>query len=903
MRPAPRRALALFLLLAPLGVAAGPDPAAGQTPVDLPPPPARPAVAEEGVAVVPDRFLRRWDPVTLFFPSALGPARGGPEERPERFVTLSPGHPGAFSWLDARTLQFQPAEPWPALARVTVTAAGRSFALAVLLPAPLASHPADGAEGIERLDEIALTFPDPVDPAALAGALSLEIAPLPGVGADGARAVPASGIAIKPLPRGADGSAAYALRLAEPVPGGHRLRLRLHLAPGEGADGNEPLAAELVFATATPVRAVAFGCRERQLPVLPAGARYPAEQALACEADDPAVVVDFSALPRALGIVEARNLVRLSPPVADLTASLSGRRLELRGPFARETAYRLRLVPAPLSDETGRPLDLAGANELVLSFPRPSPYLRLAAATGIAERRGPQMVPLAGRGEERIDLRIHRIDPLDRAFWPFPATPVAVDEERRPPGPGERPAAWERPESGPSPDEIAARIAALGSPSVSAILDLPLRRDGGSASFGLDLQPHRARLAGDGAPGTYLVGLRRLDGDPVRRWLRLQVSDLSLTTLEEARRTVFLVTSLATAQPVAGAEVRVEGVRWAGGRPSWIELFRARTDGSGRAAWRAPGSPGMAHQQVARISVAAGEDLLVLDPERAPESYHDGRWSADGATWLQWTQGPLDWRGGEPERLAHLFTERPVYRPEEPVHLMAYQRTRSDGRLTPLDADGVFVIDGPGDLVWRYPVTPEENGSAYLLFDEPGLPTGTYRARFETLDGEGAVRGAVSFRKEAYRLPRFEVRLDGPERTPLDRPFELALAATYYAGGRVAARPVEWRVTQFPHDWAPAGRPGFLFSSDARFAGGGRFESTPAFARADTTDEDGGARLRVDPGVEPTAQPRVYVVEATVVDVDEQTVTATRQVVALPPLLLGLSVPRYLEQAGALRPK
>ncbi|MCL4839709.1 MAG: hypothetical protein KJ058_17300, partial [Thermoanaerobaculia bacterium] len=60
MRPAPLRALALLLLLAPLGVAAGPDPAAGQAPVDLPPPPARPAAVREGeVAVVPDRFLRR----------------------------------------------------------------------------------------------------------------------------------------------------------------------------------------------------------------------------------------------------------------------------------------------------------------------------------------------------------------------------------------------------------------------------------------------------------------------------------------------------------------------------------------------------------------------------------------------------------------------------------------------------------------------------------------------------------------------------------------------------------------------------------------------------------------------------------------------------------------------------
>ncbi|HNU84173.1 MAG TPA: MG2 domain-containing protein, partial [Thermoanaerobaculia bacterium] len=349
-----------------------------------------------------------------------------------------------------------------------------------------------------------------------------------------------------------------------------------------------------------------------------------------------------------------------------------------------------------------------------------------------------------------------------------PVTPVAVDEGQRPPGPGERPEPWTQPQSGPEAAEIAARIVALGSPALSALVDLPLRRDGGSASFGLDLQPHLARIAGEGAPGTYLVGLRRLGGGAERHYLRLQVSDLALTTLEEARRTVFLVTSLADARPVAGAEVRVEGVRWAGGRPSWIDLFRGRTDGTGRVAWDAPGSPGRAHQQVARIVVAAGDDRLVLDPQRPAEAYRDGRWQADDGGWLQWTQEPLEWRGEEVERLAHLFTERPVYRPEDPVHLKAYLRTRAGGRLAPLTAEGVFVIDGPGDLVWRYPVEPAENGSVYLRFEEPDLPTGTYRARFEALDDQGPVRGTVSFRKEAYRLPRFEVRLDGPERVPLD---------------------------------------------------------------------------------------------------------------------------------------
>src|SRR6185369_14695349 len=63
---------------------------------------------------------------------------------------------------------------------------------------------------------------------------------------------------------------------------------------------------------------------------------------------------------------------------------------------------------------------------------------------------------------------------------------------------------------------------------------------------------------------------------------------------------------------------------------------------------------------------------------------------------------------------------------------------------------------------------------------------------------------------------------------------------------------------------------------------------------------EGGASLAVNPAIEPTAQPRSYVVEATVTGADDQTVTATRSVLALPPFVLGLKVPRFLEHATAI---
>lgn len=118
--------------------------------------------------VVPDQFLRRWDPVTVFFAAPTGPAAGGPEDAPARYVQFAPSQPGAFTWLDARTLQFRPAEPWPPLATVTIKVEGKSFRLATLMAAPTSSQPANGAEGLPPLEAIALTFPEPMAPEVLA---------------------------------------------------------------------------------------------------------------------------------------------------------------------------------------------------------------------------------------------------------------------------------------------------------------------------------------------------------------------------------------------------------------------------------------------------------------------------------------------------------------------------------------------------------------------------------------------------------------------------------------------------------------------------------------------------------------------------------------------------------------
>ena len=113
--------------------------------------PAQVTKRPAGARVLPEKFLRRWDPITVFFDQDAGPAQGGAEDHPEKYFTLAPAHPGAATWINARTLQFKPAEPWPPLTRFTLQIGSHSEALATLMSAPSATTPGDGATGLDEI--------------------------------------------------------------------------------------------------------------------------------------------------------------------------------------------------------------------------------------------------------------------------------------------------------------------------------------------------------------------------------------------------------------------------------------------------------------------------------------------------------------------------------------------------------------------------------------------------------------------------------------------------------------------------------------------------------------------------------------------------------------------------------
>ncbi|GLS22833.1 hypothetical protein GCM10007874_58530 [Labrys miyagiensis] len=932
----------------------------------------------DGTRIVPEKFLRAYDPITVFFPSDTGPAAGGPEDAPQRFVTMEPAVAGAWQWLGPRALQFRPAGKWQPLARIKVKTEGSEASLVPLLPVPASTLPAAGDEPVTELDQITLTFAEPVDVAALKRLLSIELRPSPGIGAEGGLMLGAQDFDVQPLERNnRDDQQSYVVRFHQSVPDGRVAILKLKLADTPDF-GDQTF--ELRVRTAVPftmtakdcghgfdatttdgvLRCTSYGTDSSSDAVDDNGEAVDGADARApsyASARGRSLIFRFSSNPVAGEQFPARDALRISPPVDDLAVTAEGSRLVVKGRFLTDQVYTLTVATGTLKDDRSRPL--AAGFEQKFAFAPEQAAIVWDASQGVVERFGPQLVPLRGRGYDRADIRIHAIDPLSRDFWPFPEAGLDTKDDDAPPLPGKEPRQWAE-DGDASADAIEARIKALGSPAVSKLVDLPIHKGGVDTKFGLDMKPLFANILGPDQPGTYLVGLRAVDGD-IRHWLRVQVTDLTLSAVEEPSRVRFAITSLATGKPIDQAQIRLDGVQ----DDKFVTLATGMTDAQGFFTWDLGQRSKAA---IRRVIVTKGLDTLVIDPDHAPAQYARDNWTKPSKAWLDWTTNPDEKRAEDTRTLCHIFTERPIYRPEEPVHIKGYVRNYLGGHLSLAKKSGQLVITGPDKQEWRVPVKLDEYGSFYDKFDANTPATGDYEVHFElgspkpkgADDGDqqgqksgsadqpgddqsddqaddnqaGAAQpddsqagdnqnaddqsgddqnteqadnttqcGSITFKKEAYRLPTFEVVLNNPQTAPLDASFNVDLIARYFAGGLLADRPIHWRAMQYPYNWAPPGHEGFLFSTDARYSGADEFKSSPTLERDGRTDAGGAARISFDTTIEPTAQPRRYMIEATVTGDDDLQVRSITNVYAIPPFALGLKVPRYVPQPGSIEPQ
>ncbi|BCE02158.1 alpha-2-macroglobulin family protein [Marinicellulosiphila megalodicopiae] len=845
--------------------------------------------------IIPEQFVRRWDPVTLFFKSSVGKTAGTEERQPEKWVEMSPYHPGVYTWLNDTTLQFKPIEPWPALRQTSWKFDETTVVLDTLMRKPYSVLPYDGANNLEKIEQIELEFTESLDLNDLANMLKIEVTPLPALDSQHSTWLDYRDFTIKKIQnKNKNDRHRFIVTLNQTIHSGFKVTLHIQLGKNETLDHSF---VSYQFQTQLEFQLTQAGCAYHLLPFNAHSISYSQAQALLCEnaygTNKPYLNFEFSAPIDPLSIVDVKNLIRIRPMVEGLEISQSGQNLYVYANFKTEQLYEIEVVPSNIKSQNKQTLNLENSNHFFVHFPKKSSFLSWKQGDGIMEVFGPQMLPMSGRGFEKVDLRIYPIDALDYNFWPFDDRPIVVNESTRPAGPGELSDDNAKSTSSITSNGLALKIKELGSPVISEIVNLPIEK-GQEVSFGLDISKHLARIYGANQPGSYLVGVRTLDQSESRSWVRVQVTDLSLSVFEEKNKVKFLVTSLNSGLPIKSAVIDIDGR--VGNAATRSTLATLITDENGMATlnhWD------IARQsQLDRISISSGQDNLVLNPNNAPNKYKNAVWQTQYGwlDWLSYYRAPTDENG---RYVCHLYTERPVYKPEDKVYLNGYVRwyDLQTLKLSKKNPKGHLVVNGPSGREWLFEIEANNSKDLRQIFEDDDLPTGyysaTYRFGYQNC-------GQVSFKKEAYKVPKFEVQIHGDDVVALDKEFEVEAIAEYYAGGQVVDQQISWKVTQVPYTWTPKTTEfkDFSFSSDSRFSGRNAFRASSNIYLTDKTDQTGSAKLSIDPTIEASLNPRSYVIEATVTDIDLQQVTNTQKVNAVPPLVLGLKVDRYFEKTG-----
>ena len=240
-----------------------------------------------------------------------------------------------------------------------------------------------------------------------------------------------------------------------------------------------------------------------------------------------------------------------------------------------------------------------------------------------------------------------------------------------------------------------------------------------------------------------------------------------------------------------------------------------------------------------------------------------------------------------------VFTERGIYRPGEQLRVKAIVRMGALGTLTaPAPGDSVKWIfaDRDGQTVAQRTVALSAFGTSDQLLDIPAsAPIGYHSVRIEMRRG-GAWRqvAGASYRVAEYRPPEFLVEMTTrtPPAHPGDR-FAVALRASYLFGAPMGRAEVRWTARQAPvpaweleipgtDNWQ-LGETGWWWDED------GESDGVTVFANGtDTLDARGERTIStLVPAGRETRASRVTV-EATVTDVNRQTVGATSSVVVHP---------------------
>ncbi|MBD3315306.1 MAG: hypothetical protein GF344_05930, partial [Chitinivibrionales bacterium] len=387
------------------------------------------------VAILPQTFLREYDPVTVFFKKNQVDTAVAVEDSPSGYMKIEPRHPGEYIWIDTKTLEFRPTIPWPPTKQFTVTAEGESKKLFTLLTPPTSITPRNKATDLDEVRMVYMTFGYSVPIEKLKKLVSFELTPLPGIDRSTSTFYTAVDYSVKASEESDSGAVTYSFTFTNPIALGYMVRTHLKLSDAKGLEHG---ARVYSFSTKRVFKPAGAGIGESMFSIADDGSSYSIDNALELGRDR-RITVAFTSKLGNVSITEFKNLVSFSPTPRAVDYRISGKNILVTLKVDPDRLYKVMLSPTPIQDAVGRKLNMTKPSSFYVFARARREYIRWPESFGLLEQYGPQHIPLAIQGVESFDLRVYKIDPLHKAFWPFPQSAVVVDESELPPGPGEEP--------------------------------------------------------------------------------------------------------------------------------------------------------------------------------------------------------------------------------------------------------------------------------------------------------------------------------------------------------------------------------------------------------------------------------------------------------------------------------
>lgn len=282
-----------------------------------------------------------------------------------------------------------------------------------------------------------------------------------------------------------------------------------------------------------------------------------------------------------------------------------------------------------------------------------------------------------------------------------------------------------------------------------------------------------------------------------------------------------------------------------------------------------------------------------------------------------WSSGVAAWDFGQFGDYApslyrtYLYTDRPVYRPGQPVYFRGIIRQRDDVTYTPpgLTTMPVEVYNDSGEVIYSesLPIDGFGTFSGRLdLADETVLGYYTINAKLPGTDDQPyyvSFESSVGFNVAEYRLPEFQVDVTA-DRDEVARgdTIRVAVDSAYFFGGRVTDADVRYTVTAGSYAFAYEGDRYYDFADYDYDAGPSEFyagSSSEIATGEGMTDEQGMLVIEVPAALEDAAQSQRWTIEATVTDESDQAVSGRAEVVVHKGLVyVGAAPAEYVGQEG-----